>query len=186
MAAKEVIGISPIYCIKHSIIISRKIACAIPATGVRPPFSMLVAVRAIAPVAGNPPNKAAATLAAPVAISSILERCFLPIIPSATTAESKLSIPAKKAIVKEAGSNFLMVASVISPGIWGQTKVLSTAPKVKVIVATSKCANFTAKVVMIRAAKEPGSAFHFLGQKMIIAKVKRPTAKVSQFTADKW
>ncbi len=110
----------------------------------------------------------------------------MPIIPSATTAESKLSIPAKKAIVSEAGNSFLMVASVISPGIWGQTKVLSTEPKVEVMVATSKCTNFTTKVVMISATKEPGSDFHFLGQKIIMPKVNKPTAKVSQLVADKW
>ena len=40
-------------------------ACTIPATGVCAPDRMLVAVRAIAPVAGSPPNSGDATLATP-------------------------------------------------------------------------------------------------------------------------
>ena len=44
---------------------NKKIAWKIPATGVLPPALMLVAVRAIAPVAGIPPNKPEATLATP-------------------------------------------------------------------------------------------------------------------------
>jgi len=40
-------------------------ACTMPATGVRPPFRMLVAVRAIAPVAGMPPKIGDAMLAMP-------------------------------------------------------------------------------------------------------------------------
>ena len=49
---------------------SSVIACTIPATGVRAPERMLVAVRAIAPVAGSPPNIGDAMLATPCAISS--------------------------------------------------------------------------------------------------------------------
>ena len=74
-------------------------ACTIPATGVRPPFFTLVAVRAIAPVAGIPPNIGATMLATPCAISSMLDRCLPPIIPSATTAESSDSMAASSAIV---------------------------------------------------------------------------------------
>ena len=178
MAASEVIGISPMYFIRHTIIINKNRACAIPAIGVRPPFSMLAAVRAMAPVAGSPPKRAEATLAAPVATSSMLERCFLPIIPSATTAESKLSMPAKKAMVNAGGSNLRTTEKEISPGICGSTKVPSTWPKVEVMVATSNLANLTNRVVMIKAASEPGKARHFLGQKMIMAKVSSPTASV--------
>ena len=75
-----------------------------PAIGVRPPFLMLAAVRAMAPVAGIPPNRAEPILPAPCAISSILERCLLLIIESATTQDSKLSIPANTAMVKALGS----------------------------------------------------------------------------------
>ena len=48
-------------------------ACMMPATGVRPPLLMLVIVRAMAPVAGIPPNSGDARLAMPWAISSVLE-----------------------------------------------------------------------------------------------------------------
>ena len=50
------------------------IACTIPAIGVRPPFLMLVAVRAMAPVAGMPPNSGVTMLAMPCPISSVLLR----------------------------------------------------------------------------------------------------------------
>ena len=42
-----------------------------PATGVRAPARMLVAVRAIAPVAGSPPNIGEAMFAIPCATSSV-------------------------------------------------------------------------------------------------------------------
>ncbi|MNC96164.1 hypothetical protein D3C83_134580 [compost metagenome] len=58
----------------------RKPACSIPATGERAPERILVAVRAIAPVAGNPPKAADATLATPCATSSMLERWRRPVI----------------------------------------------------------------------------------------------------------
>ena len=78
--------------------------CTIPATGVRPPFLMLAAVLAIAPVAGMPPNKAEALLPAPWATSSMSERCFPLIIPSATTQERSDSIAASTAMVGSAFS----------------------------------------------------------------------------------
>ena len=40
-------------------------------------------------VAGIPPNRAETILPAPWATSSVLERCFPPIMPSATTQESR-------------------------------------------------------------------------------------------------
>ena len=50
-----------------------------PATGVRPPDLMLAAVRAIAPVAGRPPNRPDARLAMPWPTSSWLERWRKPV-----------------------------------------------------------------------------------------------------------
>ena len=67
-------------------------ACTIPAIGVLPPFFTFVAVLAMAPVAGIPPNNADAILPTPCPINSILERCLLPIIPSDITQDSKDSI----------------------------------------------------------------------------------------------
>lgn len=45
-------------------------ACTMPAMGVFPPFLILVAVRAIAPVAGMPPKNGVTKLAIPWAINS--------------------------------------------------------------------------------------------------------------------
>jgi hypothetical protein len=75
-----------------------------PAMGVRAPERMLVAVRAIAPVAGSPPNNGETTLATPCATSSQLERWRVPARPSAMTAERSDSIAASSAIVKASGS----------------------------------------------------------------------------------
>ena len=44
---------------------SRTTAWTMPATGERPPFLMLAAVRAMAPVAGMPPKRAEAALPTP-------------------------------------------------------------------------------------------------------------------------
>ena len=77
---------------KKSVMSSSVSAWIIPATGVRPPFFTLVAVRAMAPVAGMPPKSGETMLATPCATSSMLERCLPPIMPSATTAESSDSI----------------------------------------------------------------------------------------------
>ena len=75
-------------------------ACSMPATGLRAPARMLVAVRAIAPVADSPPNSDEAILAMPWATSSQLERWRRPVMPSATIADSRLSSPARKAMVR--------------------------------------------------------------------------------------
>ncbi len=58
-------GISAAYGIKITKINTSTTACTIPAIGVRPPFLMLAAVLAIAPVAGIPPNSAEPTLPIP-------------------------------------------------------------------------------------------------------------------------
>src|SRR6266513_335476 len=100
IAASVASGIRPAQRPKKSVINSRVIACTIPAIGVRPPFFTFVAVRAIAPVAGIPPNNGEAMLAMPCATSSMLERWRPPIMPSATTADSSDSIAARSAIVK--------------------------------------------------------------------------------------
>ena len=78
-------------------------ACTIPATGEFPPFLMLAAVRAMAPVAGIPPNRAEAVLPMPWATSSMLELCRPPIISSATTQDSRDSMAARIAMVNASG-----------------------------------------------------------------------------------
>ena len=58
-----------------------------PATGVRAPARTLVAVRAIAPVAGRPPNSGETMLATPWATSSTFGLWRSPVMRSATTAD---------------------------------------------------------------------------------------------------
>ena len=58
-----------------------------PATGVLAPERTLVAVRAMAPVAGRPPTSGEAMLASPCAKSSTLELWRVPAMRSATTAD---------------------------------------------------------------------------------------------------
>src|ERR1051325_325311 len=58
-------------------------AWTMPATGVRAPDRMLVAVRAIAPVAGRPPTNGETRFATPRPTSSMLESWRSPLILSA-------------------------------------------------------------------------------------------------------
>ena len=117
--------------------IARKMSNAwtIPAIGVRPPASTLVAVRAMAPVAGRPPNSGEAILAAPWASSSALVRCAPPIIRSATSAESSDSMPASRAMVTAAG-NMSRTSGHEIGGSEGHGSPCGSAPKRLVTVAT--------------------------------------------------
>ena len=70
----------------------------IAARRVRPPERTFTAVRAMAPVAGMPPNRGAMTLASPWPNSSRLGLCgAASLMPSATLAERRLSSPASSA-----------------------------------------------------------------------------------------
>src|SRR5436309_716746 len=72
----------------------------IPATGVCAPARMLVAVRAIAPVAGNPPNIGEKILATPCPINSTFGLWRSLLIRSETTADMRDSIAPSIATVK--------------------------------------------------------------------------------------
>ena len=89
-------------------------AWMIPATGVRPPLLMFVAVRAMAPVAGSPPKSGERIFAIPWPISSLFESCFAPIIPSATTAERSDSMAARTAMETAVGKTVLIVMKLKS------------------------------------------------------------------------
>ena len=95
--AREHIGARLAHLAKTSMSNKSVTACTMPASGVRPPFLMFVAVRAIAPVAGMPPKSGLQMLAMPCAISSVLDRCLMPVMPSATTADRSDSIAPKRA-----------------------------------------------------------------------------------------
>jgi hypothetical protein len=82
-------------------------ACVIPEIGVLPPLLTFVAVRAIAPVAGMPPKRTDPMFATPWATSSMFDLCLPPVIPSATTAESRDSIAASRAIVSAGETSWL-------------------------------------------------------------------------------
>ncbi len=88
-----------------------------PATGVRPPFFTFVAVRAIAPVAGIPPKSAEAMFATPCPTSSTFDLWRLPIMPSATTAESSDSIAASSATVTAGGKSSRSAPGASTGGI---------------------------------------------------------------------
>lgn len=70
IAAIVGIGISSASGIRNRRTSRRITACTIPTTGVLPPFLMLAAVLAIAPVAGIPPKQTDAMLPMPCATSS--------------------------------------------------------------------------------------------------------------------
>lgn len=98
---------------------------------------IFVAVRAIAPVAGIPPNNGVIIFATPCATNSIFDRCLPPIIPSATTAESKDSIAARIAIVVAGPIKFLIIAKSIS-GKTGEGSADGSSPNFDPIVSTGK------------------------------------------------
>ncbi len=97
-------GISAAYGMRKASTASSTSACTMPATGVRPPLFTLAAVRAMAPVAGMPPNSTDATLPTPWATSSMFARWCELIMESATTHESSDSMAAKMAMVMPLGS----------------------------------------------------------------------------------
>ena len=76
-----------------------------PATGERAPLRMLVAVRAMAPVAGSPPKMGEIMLATPCATSSTLGLCLSPLMLSATTADMSDSIAPSMAMVTAEENN---------------------------------------------------------------------------------
>ena len=100
----------------------------IPETGLFAPALMLVAVRAIAPVAGMPPNRAEPMLPMPWAISSMFGLCRPPVMPSATDALKRDSMAASRAMVK-AGA---VSAPTLCHSIWGrdgtETAVIPSMP----------------------------------------------------------
>ena len=112
--AKQAIGINLARGIKKRKMSNNTTAWMIPAIGVLPPLFMLVMVRAMAPVAGIPPKRGEAMLAKPCATNSVLESWWSAITPSATVAESKLSMAPRMAMVMAGETRLLMVSQFIS------------------------------------------------------------------------
>jgi len=83
-----------------------------PEIGPTAPDRMLVAVRAMVPVTGIPPNRIEPILAVPCATSSQFERCLRPDMPSATTAESNDSIAPRSAMAAASGRTACALAKL--------------------------------------------------------------------------
>ena len=99
MAARTDSGINRASGAAKRMIASRVRAWIIPATGVFAPDRMLVAVRAIAPVAGSPPNSGERMLATPWPTSSTFGLCLSPLMRSETTADISDSMAPSMATV---------------------------------------------------------------------------------------
>ena len=94
-----------------------------------------MAVRAIAPVAGRPPNSGDSTFASPCAVSSTFGSCLSPDIRSATTAESSDSIAPSIATVS-AGDSSVRTSSGLNAGIRSAGRPPGTRPNREPIVST--------------------------------------------------
>jgi hypothetical protein len=149
-----------------------------PATGVRPPLLMLVAVRASAPVAGMPPKNGTTMLAMPCAISSWLASCLSPVRLSATTAHSSDSMAPKSAMVK---------AGVISSDSVAQSSAkpvnagspCGMPPNLLPMVATGRWNSATVTVASSSAMNGDGSSLlSRLGHSRISASEAPDTASV--------
>ena len=143
--------------------------------GVRPPFLILAAVLAIAPVAGIPPKHAEPMFAIPCAMSSILDLCFEPIIESATTAERRDSIPASSAMVIA-----LEICDLITPiekidefSVMGGSPVRISVNAFP-IVFTSRLKILTIAAVTITAIRDQGIFLKIIGQMISIARASAP------------
>ena len=136
-----------------STIRSKVIACIIPAILVLAPFLMFVAVLAIAPVAGIPPKNGTTIFPIPCEMSSLLELCLVPVIPSATTAESNDSIAPNIAIVNADGKSMIILFRCKFK------KVISGNPEGMLPTVGIPVKN---KLVMIPAASANGAAGNFL------------------------
>ncbi len=112
-------------------------ACKMPEIGLRAPVLTLVAVRAIVPVTQKPPNMLDIMFAAPCATSSQLDLCLRPVIPSATTADSRDSIAPSIANDRALGRTSSIFSMEKKPNE-GAGRVLGIPPKRVPIVSTGK------------------------------------------------
>eukprot|EP01022_Parablepharisma_sp_SALTPOND_P012225 TRINITY_DN1566_c0_g2_i1.p1 TRINITY_DN1566_c0_g2~~TRINITY_DN1566_c0_g2_i1.p1 ORF type:complete len:1815 (-),score=421.25 TRINITY_DN1566_c0_g2_i1:71508-76952(-) len=152
-------------------------AWMMPAMGENAPARMLVTVRAIAPVAGMPPKSTEPMLAAPCAESSTLELCVSPVMPSATTAESRDSIPASRAMVSASGRRVWMRSKVISGRtISGMARGMP--PNLLPMVSTSSPRIHTARAASTTPTTGPGMRGLNLRMRMMEARARTAMATV--------
>ncbi len=155
-----------------------------PATGVRPPFLTLVAVRAMAPVAGMPPNSGEAMLATPCATSSMLERCRPPIIPSATTADSSDSIAAEQRDGEGRADQLRDLRQRDDAVVAGVRERRVDRPETAADRLDRQVEQRTTAVVTISATNGPGMRWLTRGQKTMIASASRADATADGLTVD--
>src|SRR5690606_1730337 len=139
-------------------------------TGVRPPLFTLVAVRAMAPVAGIPPKRGEAILATPGAINSMFDRGRPPIMPSATTADNSDPTAARRALVHAAPTS----EAILSPetaGNWGRGRPALISPNRDPTVSTGSENRCTIAVAATSATSGAGMRRLNRGQKMMVASV---------------
>ena len=180
MPAKVAMGISPAHRPKNKAMSNSVTEWVMPATGVRPPFLTFVAVRAIAPVAGIPPNSGDAMFATPCATSSMLERCRPPIMPSDTTAERSDSTAPSRAIVNAGPMSAGSCASVMAGSAGRGSAALMTPNRVP-IVSTGRCSSCTRAVVTMRATNGLGMRRLNRGQATMMARVSTETDTAQGF-----
>jgi len=140
-----------------------------PETGVLAPERMFVAVRAMAPVAGIPPNSGDTIFAMPCAANSMFELWRSPLIPSATTADSRLSTAASRATVNAEG-NKGRICAAWKDGRENCGNPCGIPPNLLPIVSTGRWKTATAQVAMRSARMEPGMRFVSFGQNKMIAR----------------
>ena len=157
-----------------------------PETGVLPPLLMLAVVRAIAPVAGMPPKRIEPTLATPWAISSQSDLWRLPVMPSATTAESSDSIAASRAIVRAEGINS-RTSLRLKGGKWGVGSEPGMPPNLLPMVATDcKLNSQTTSEAATTATIMPGTRGTVLRSSKISATLPMPTQAVAGVKLVAW
>ena len=180
------------YCakgIRKRRISNKTTAWIIPATGVLPPLLMFVIVRAMAPVAGIPPNNGVIRLAVPWAISSVFESCLSPVTPSATVADNNDSIAPKTAMVIATGNKSLM-ASQLSAGMVASGNsdlIVKRSPMVSMVSIPAYVFNkYTTAVTTMMAIREPGIFFENRGVMAIMMILAILTIVFHQLIVSKW
>ena len=168
-------GIRAAYGMRNTRIRRSTAAWTIPATGLRPPFFMLAAVLAMAPVAGMPPKSADAAFPTPWATSSMLELCFPPIMPSATTQESRDSMAASTAMVMASGITLCTMLKLMDGrrNVGRPEDMVYKSP----MVLTFRSRAFTSTAAATTAIKDGGTFLKHPGHRIRMASDTAPTAR---------
>ena len=145
-------GIAPTHCDASRTTASRTSDWVTAASRERAPDRTLTAVRAIAAVAGMPPNMGVTMFATPCPSNSRSESWRSPtLMPSATVADMRLS-SAARAATATAGRSRLPKRATSTVGSEGAGRPTGIAP----MVATSRLATATTTVATMTAGSETG------------------------------